>query len=66
MAASTQRMVANYSPQVAEAVAIYRGLRLAVESELGPIVVESDAALVVKWLNEGSFLESDVGLIFKL
>ncbi|KAK3224549.1 hypothetical protein Dsin_011574 [Dipteronia sinensis] len=48
---------------VAEAVAIYRGLRLAIESGLRPIMVESDAALVVKWINVGSFLDSNVGLI---
>ncbi|KAK3193676.1 hypothetical protein Dsin_024986 [Dipteronia sinensis] len=63
MASSAQRIEANYSPQVAEAVTIYRGLRFAIDSGLGLIMVESDATSVVKWINEGSYLDFEVGLI---
>ncbi|KAK3228412.1 hypothetical protein Dsin_000293 [Dipteronia sinensis] len=47
MVSCAQRIVTNYSPQVADAVAIYRGLQFAKNSGLGPIMVESDAASVV-------------------
>ncbi|KAK3198904.1 hypothetical protein Dsin_022319 [Dipteronia sinensis] len=43
MAVSAQRIQANYSPQVAEAVALLHGIILAADAGLSSIVVESDA-----------------------
>ncbi|TXG60156.1 hypothetical protein EZV62_014729 [Acer yangbiense] len=53
MAASSQRITTTYSPQVAKAMPILRGIRLAIDSSLAPVVVESDVAIVVKWINGG-------------
>ncbi|KAK3219281.1 hypothetical protein Dsin_013251 [Dipteronia sinensis] len=44
---SSLSIVANYSPQVAEATAILRGILFAVDTGLLPAVVESDAKSVV-------------------
>ncbi|KAK1552730.1 hypothetical protein Q3G72_022520 [Acer saccharum] len=43
MATSTQRIHASYSPLVAEAVAVLRGVISAIETRLMPFVVETDA-----------------------
>ncbi|KAK3224148.1 hypothetical protein Dsin_011173 [Dipteronia sinensis] len=48
MASSAQRVEANFTPQIAEAMAISRGLKFAVDSGLFPIMVESDALEIVK------------------
>ena len=55
VAASSQRIQATYSPQVAQAMAIFRGLMLA--QEIGFWQVE---AVVVGWVNDA---KSKVGLI---
>ena len=52
-----------YSPQVAKAEAILRGIELARDSSLLPIIIERDAVVVVKWINKESHCGSDVGLV---
>ena len=61
MAASSQKVAATFSPQVVEAVAIYRGLQLAVVSGLTPCMLESDAKVVIKWINDATPLCSEIG-----
>ncbi|KAK3187896.1 hypothetical protein Dsin_027457 [Dipteronia sinensis] len=61
MASSSQRITTTYSSQVAETVAITRGLQFAKDSGLLPCVLESDAAVVVKWINDESHLDSECG-----
>ncbi|KAK3206532.1 hypothetical protein Dsin_020578 [Dipteronia sinensis] len=63
MASSSQRIIATYSPQVAEAVAVLRGLQLACDTGLAPVVAETDAAVVAKWISEKTQLYSEVGLV---
>ena len=47
MATSAQRVVASFTPPVAEASTVLRGLQLAVDASLLPIEIESDALEVV-------------------
>ncbi|KAK0583566.1 hypothetical protein LWI29_038260 [Acer saccharum] len=54
MALSSQRIIATYSPHVAETVAVLRGLQLACGTVLVPVVAETDAAVVTKWISEGA------------
>ncbi|KAK3225424.1 hypothetical protein Dsin_005286 [Dipteronia sinensis] len=63
LATSSQRVVATYNAQLAEAVAIHRGLVLACETGLYPIEVESDAKVVVGWINDSKHYSSEVGLV---
>ncbi|KAK1587052.1 hypothetical protein Q3G72_009083 [Acer saccharum] len=63
MASSCQRVIATFDPQVAEAVAIQQGLLLSHDSGLGPVVMESDAQVVVGWIKDGSQFYSNVGMI---
>ncbi|KAK3205088.1 hypothetical protein Dsin_019134 [Dipteronia sinensis] len=63
LATSTQRVVATYNAQLAEAVAIHRGLVLACETGLYPVEVESDAKVVVGWINDSKHYSSEVGLV---
>ncbi|KAK2635282.1 hypothetical protein Ddye_030074 [Dipteronia dyeriana] len=62
LGASAQRVAANFSYQIVEALEIFRGLTFAVESGLLPII-ESDALEVVNLINSGDNISSDVGLI---
>ncbi|KAK3218996.1 hypothetical protein Dsin_012966 [Dipteronia sinensis] len=63
MASWAQRLEANYSPLVAEAMAIFRGITFAVEAGLVPIVVESDALAVVNLINAGDQIHAEIGLV---
>ena len=63
MAASSQRLVASFPPHIAEASAIRVGIQLAIDTGLNPITVESDAAVVVNWINGELDLLSEVGTI---
>ncbi|KAK3205973.1 hypothetical protein Dsin_020019 [Dipteronia sinensis] len=56
---------ATYTVQIAEAIAIYRGIVLAMESGLFPKEIESDAATVVGWIGELRQVESEVGQVIK-
>ncbi|KAK2653028.1 hypothetical protein Ddye_012884 [Dipteronia dyeriana] len=63
MATSTQRITANFSPQVAEATAIFCGITFALVSGLSPLRVASDAEVVVNWIKKESKQFSDIGVI---
>ncbi|KAL5783336.1 hypothetical protein ACOSP7_008365 [Xanthoceras sorbifolium] len=62
MAAGSVKLEAFFSPEVAEAVAIYHGIQLAIDSGLSPLFVESDALGVINILKSGSIPSSDLGL----
>ncbi|KAI9198073.1 hypothetical protein LWI28_009622 [Acer negundo] len=63
MACSSQKLEASYSPQVAEAVALLCGLQLACDTGLYPCQADSDVAVVVNWINNGSILVSEIGSV---
>ncbi|KAK3188891.1 hypothetical protein Dsin_028452 [Dipteronia sinensis] len=63
MASSAQSVEAGHSPQVAEALAIFRGLIFARDSWLLPCSVESDAQVIVNLINSDDTPLSEVGLI---
>ncbi|KAK2650221.1 hypothetical protein Ddye_017710 [Dipteronia dyeriana] len=65
MACSSQSASATFFPLVGEAEAILRGLQFAHDSSLFMVVLESDAAVVVKWINEMSNQRSDVGIVLE-
>ncbi|KAK3190190.1 hypothetical protein Dsin_029751 [Dipteronia sinensis] len=60
---STQILVANFSPLVAEATALFRGNVFTVEAGLLPVVAESDSNTVLKLINGGNSPLAEVGII---
>ncbi|KAK3188750.1 hypothetical protein Dsin_028311 [Dipteronia sinensis] len=65
MALCDQKIAIVYSPHVAEAIAILRGIQFAMDSGLVPFSLESDAQVIVNLVNNGVFPCSEVGLIIK-
>ncbi|KAK2645800.1 hypothetical protein Ddye_020995 [Dipteronia dyeriana] len=65
MASSVQSLNVRFPPQMAEAMAIFRGLQFAAETGLVPCVMESDAQVVINLLNSVLAPLSDVGLIIQ-
>ena len=63
MASSSQKIEATFSPQVVEAVAIYRGLQLAIDIGLTPCKIKSDAEVIVGWINCKNYLCSEIGVV---
>ena len=63
MVSSSILLAACYDPKLAEMMAIYRGLIFSRDCSLHPCVLESDAAVVVKWINENSHRDSVGGNI---
>ncbi|KAK2665436.1 hypothetical protein Ddye_004010 [Dipteronia dyeriana] len=63
MASSAQFVKADYSPQLAEAIAILSGLIFMHDSGLLPCAVESDAQVIVNFINLGATPLSEVGLV---
>ena len=62
MASGSQVLKAAFSSQIAKALAIYRDISFYRECGLILSVLESDATVVVKWINEGSHLDSPSGV----
>jgi hypothetical protein len=60
---SAQKFVFGFSPLMAKALAILRGLHLAVDYGLLPTVLESDAKSVVDLINSDSCSFTDIGVI---
>lgn len=65
MATSTQRIHASYSPLVAEAVAVLRGVIMTIETGLTPFVVETDALGVANLVKAGFAPSADIALIIE-
>ncbi|KAL5773532.1 hypothetical protein ACOSQ2_013456 [Xanthoceras sorbifolium] len=61
--ASSLKLSASFSPLLAEAVAILHEVRLAFNSGLLTLLVESDAQGDINVLKEGVILRSDLGLV---
>ncbi|KAL5766881.1 hypothetical protein ACOSP7_017498 [Xanthoceras sorbifolium] len=62
-ASAAQKMLANFSPMVAEAVALLLGISFAVNSGLCPASLASDAAVVVAAVNDSSPLFYEFGTV---
>ncbi|KAK2641436.1 hypothetical protein Ddye_023199 [Dipteronia dyeriana] len=60
MGSSAQRIQACFTPQIAEAIAILRGIEFARDMGLLPVVVESDALGVVKHIIDGNNCTDDI------
>ncbi|KAK3182689.1 hypothetical protein Dsin_029975 [Dipteronia sinensis] len=65
MGCNAQKILSRYSPQVAEALAVLRGIQFTRDMGLWPCVFESDALSVVKLVNDNIVPCSDVGLILR-
>ncbi|KAK0584155.1 hypothetical protein LWI29_008466 [Acer saccharum] len=65
MACCSQVLTASFSAQVVETMAIGRAIIFSRDYGLFPCILESDAAVVVKWIMEGSHLNSVVGPILE-
>ncbi|KAK3229615.1 hypothetical protein Dsin_001496 [Dipteronia sinensis] len=65
LVSSVQGISACLSPQVAEASAILRGMHVAVEADLLPAVLKSDAKWVVEAINDNRPSYADIGIIIK-
>jgi ribonuclease HI len=63
LASCSVRVSGFFDANMAEILAIRRGLVFSRECGLAPCVLESDAAVAVRWVTEGSHLESANGLI---
>ncbi|KAK3228428.1 hypothetical protein Dsin_000309 [Dipteronia sinensis] len=63
VACSQKKIVASYFAQLAETVAILKGFQFAKDCGLTPFFLESDAVVVVKWINEGSHFNLACGVI---
>ncbi|KAK3188605.1 hypothetical protein Dsin_028166 [Dipteronia sinensis] len=63
LAASSQVMEGYFTAQVAEAIAILRGVQFSKDCGLSPCGFESDAEVVVGWINDRNLLESVCGVI---
>ncbi|KAK3195697.1 hypothetical protein Dsin_027007 [Dipteronia sinensis] len=63
LASSAQRVLAGFSIDSAEAMAVCRGLLFTEDSGLLPVSVETDALVVVNYIKSEKAPLSDVGLI---
>ncbi|KAL5742092.1 hypothetical protein ACOSP7_028824 [Xanthoceras sorbifolium] len=63
---SWQRFRGCFSPQVAEALAMLRGLHFALELGINPCIVESDASNVVELVNGHKVSLSEISLIVEI
>ncbi|KAL5758814.1 hypothetical protein ACOSP7_021425 [Xanthoceras sorbifolium] len=63
MATGSMRVQGFFCPQMAKALALFHGLRFASEVGLFPLHVESDCLEVIKLLQDGLVLCSDLGLV---
>ncbi|KAK3221527.1 hypothetical protein Dsin_008552 [Dipteronia sinensis] len=62
-ACSSQVVSATFNAQIAEALAVFRAIHFFRDCGLFPCVLESDAEVVIKWIVEGSHLDSAGGVI---
>ncbi|KAK3230836.1 hypothetical protein Dsin_002717 [Dipteronia sinensis] len=65
MASNSQSAAATYSLMVVEAEAILCGLQFARYTGLLPVIIDSDVAIAVKWINEESHYDSDMALVLE-
>ncbi|KAK0598868.1 hypothetical protein LWI29_000188 [Acer saccharum] len=65
-AAGSFKMQAVYSPLVAKVMAVWRGIRMAIEFGSVPFLIESDSLQVVELVNKGVPSPADVGSIIGL
>ncbi|KAL5774707.1 hypothetical protein ACOSP7_012264 [Xanthoceras sorbifolium] len=63
LAASVQKLAAGYSVIVTEALAVLKGLQIALASGLLPAILETDSLDVATAINNPSVYSSEVGLI---
>ncbi|KAK1569181.1 hypothetical protein Q3G72_033574 [Acer saccharum] len=63
MACSSEKLVVPKNNMAAYVMAIQRSVQFGVECGLNPCLIESDEALVVKWINLGSLRDSEFGSI---
>ncbi|KAK2660384.1 hypothetical protein Ddye_006917 [Dipteronia dyeriana] len=63
IASSSQKIGVTFSLQVAEAVAICRGIKMAIDTGLTPCNIESDVEVVVGWINNKTSFCYEIGVV---
>ncbi|KAL5779815.1 hypothetical protein ACOSQ2_010552 [Xanthoceras sorbifolium] len=63
LAASVQKLAAGYSVIIAEALAVLKGLQIALDLGLHPPILETDSLVVATAINNPSVYSSKVGLV---
>ncbi|KAL5751927.1 hypothetical protein ACOSQ2_022434 [Xanthoceras sorbifolium] len=63
LAASVKKLATGYSVSIAEAVAVLKGLQLALDLDLLPAIVETDSLDVATAINNPSVYLFEVGLV---
>ncbi|KAK3188547.1 hypothetical protein Dsin_028108 [Dipteronia sinensis] len=61
MASSSQVFAAAFNAQIMEAMGILRAILFSIDCGMSPCVLESDAEVVVNWINKGSHFDSVCG-----
>ncbi|KAK1588351.1 hypothetical protein Q3G72_022403 [Acer saccharum] len=59
----SQFIIANYNIKIANLIAILMGLQFAVDYGLSPNVIETNDAVVLNWIKNGNYDDSDFGCI---
>ncbi|KAK3222940.1 hypothetical protein Dsin_009965 [Dipteronia sinensis] len=62
----SQVIVGNPNAQVAEVIAILRGIQFSKDCGFSPCMFESDAEVVIRWINDSSHLESVCACAFEV
>ncbi|KAI9165607.1 hypothetical protein LWI28_017279 [Acer negundo] len=60
MASSSQRIMATFEPHVADAIAIFRGISLAQDIGILEVEEESNAKLIVDWINDNKTIDLEI------
>ncbi|KAK3222493.1 hypothetical protein Dsin_009518 [Dipteronia sinensis] len=63
MACCSQKVEANINKNIANLIAILRGFQFGIECGLNASKIESEDAIVVNWINQGVYRDSDFGTI---
>ena len=55
LAASSKVLLASFTAEISEAIAVREGVLLAMEMEVTHVIIESDALSIIQAINDGVF-----------